>query len=228
MSGPEKAPVATVVSPILTRPGAPLLPIAAASAPIVRDDPEPALEPPAPPAVVHALAFGMQPLPSPRLRPGSSSSDVVAASATAVDLGAPPALATLPTVGHVPGGLTPYPVRAAGVRSPAETDRADIESVLNGYKLAYNRLDPVAASSLWPGVDTRALARAFGALSSQRVSFDRCDINLTASRAVARCDGGITYVRRVGDPRPQSRSLSWTFTMDRGSGEWRIAGVNAQ
>jgi hypothetical protein len=169
-----------------------------------------------------------QPIRGPSGRKPNGSGSVAGVATTGVELVTPATIEALPTVGPAPVGLTADPVPAAGERSAEAIDRSDIQAVLDAYRLAYEQLDPVAASSLWPSVDTRALARAFGTLSRQRVSFDRCDINLAGGRATARCNGGIQYVRRVGNAQPQSRSISWTFTLDRSSGQWRIAGVSAR
>jgi hypothetical protein len=161
-------------------------------------------------------------------RRGNGSAGLTGIAATEVALLTPATIASLPSVGDVPVGLPTDAVRSAS-DAPAEAiERSNIRAVLDAYRHAYEQLDAVAASSLWPGVDTKALTRAFGTLRGHSVSFDSCDINLTQGRAMARCSGGITYVRRVGEPQPQSRSISWTFTLDRSSGQWRIAGISAR
>ena len=107
-------------------------------------------------------------------------------------------------------------------------DRPRIRAILDAYTAAYERLDAVSAASLWPGVDTRALTRAFSTLSRQNVSFDRCEITVDGARATAQCDGAIEYVRRVGDSTPHSRTTSWAFAFDRAAGTWRISNVTAR
>jgi hypothetical protein len=103
-----------------------------------------------------------------------------------------------------------------------------IRNLLDAYRAAYERLDPLAVAALWPGVDSRALSRGFSTLESQRIDFDRCDITVTGTVAVARCDGTLTYARRVGETEPQSRAVSWAFALERASGQWRISGMNAR
>ena len=100
--------------------------------------------------------------------------------------------------------------------------------MLNAYAHAYDRLDALAASALWPGVDRPALSRVFDAVSSQRVTLTRCDITIAGERATAQCAGGIEFIPRVGDPRPQSRNIDWTFDLNRSSGEWRISGLTTK
>jgi hypothetical protein len=102
-----------------------------------------------------------------------------------------------------------------------EREHERIRGLVNAYKVAYEQLDAAAASTVWSGVDMRALARATGALGSHSVSFDRCDITVAGRRATASC-GGPT----VGAVQPGR--ASWTFALDRDSGDWRIAGVSAR
>jgi hypothetical protein len=108
------------------------------------------------------------------------------------------------------------------------TDRASIERVLQAYRDAYDRLDAPAAAVIWPRVDTRALNRAFGTLSEQDVSFERCDLAIIGAKANAKCTGEIRYVRRVGDQTPRTRRLSWVFAFERVSDRWQIAQVIAE
>ncbi len=107
-------------------------------------------------------------------------------------------------------------------------DYTRIQAVLDAYTRAYERLDVVAVAILWPGVDTRALSRAFGTVSRQNVAFDRCDISVAGTHATANCDGVIEYVRSVGDAAPQSRSTSWMFALNHSAGDWRIATITAR
>jgi hypothetical protein len=111
-------------------------------------------------------------------------------------------------------------------RPPSDQER--IRALLDAYTAAYERLDAVSAASLWPGVDTRALTRAFSTLSRQDVSFNRCDIGVAGTLATARCQGVIEYVPRVGETTPQSRTTAWVFALDRRAGEWRITNVSAR
>jgi hypothetical protein len=126
----------------------------------------------------------------------------------------------------VPAPAAALDLADRGVESPDDTAR--IRAMLDEYRRAYERLDALSAAALWPGVDTRALVRAFGTLSRQSISFDRCDIQVTGSQATAQCDGAIEYVRRVGEAAPQSRGMSWSFELQQTAGRWRIVNVSAR
>jgi hypothetical protein len=166
-----------------------------------------------------ATATGEEPPSSVPARPsGAFSSEALT----------PSAIATLP---HVPAVLPPAqpgPPPEPREESEGARDQRLIRSLLEAYRSAYERLDPLAVAALWPGVDSRAVTRAFGTLSAQRMTFDRCEITITGVVAVARCDGTLAYSRSVGETDPQSRQMSWAFALERGSGQWRISGVNSR
>jgi hypothetical protein len=103
-----------------------------------------------------------------------------------------------------------------------------IRSLLDAYRLAYERLDALAVAALWPGVDSRSLTRAFATLTTQQMTFDRCTITITGAVAIARCDGTLTYSRRIGDSGVQSRRMAWAFALERASGQWRISRINSR
>jgi hypothetical protein len=126
------------------------------------------------------------------------------------------------------------PVVAAAAPEPAAvdpivSDRLAIGDVLQSYRTAYNALDATSVSTIWQGLDTRALQRAFATLSQQDVTFDRCEVRVTAAdRAAASCRGVLRYVPKVGDSEPQERRLSWNFDFQRAAGRWLIASVSAR
>lgn len=103
-----------------------------------------------------------------------------------------------------------------------------IRSLLDAYRLAYGRLDALAVAALWPGVDSRGLTRAFNTLAAQQMTFDRCTITITGVVAMARCDGSLTYSRRVGDSDTQSHRMTWAFALEQASGQWRISRINSR
>jgi hypothetical protein len=148
---------------------------------------------------------------------------------------APPAAVPEPATA-VAATPAPEAVVAAPPRVPEPTavervvtDRDAIGDVLQSYRTAYNTLDATSASTIWQGVDTRALQRAFATLSQQTVSFDRCDVRVTtADRAVASCRGVLQYVPKIGDGSPQQRRLSWDFDFTRAANRWMIASVSAK
>lgn len=165
-------------------------------------------------------------------QPASADSLVAAIAALSVaddTANAPPAPAdgdaTQPLVRGADSPATPP---ASDAPAPPSDDRGRIRALLDAYTAAYERFDTAAAAALWPGVDTRALGRAFGSLSRQRVTFERCTTTIAGLEATSWCTGVIEYVRRVGDTTPQSRSTSWTFSFDRRTGDWRISNVSAR
>jgi hypothetical protein len=118
---------------------------------------------------------------------------------------------------------------AAGAIDPVAADRGAIGRVLGQYRESYNALDAASASTIWKGLDTKALERAFATLRSQELSFDRCYVALTsADHATARCRGVLNYVPKIGDGNPQQRRLSWTIDFQRAADRWLIAGVSAR
>jgi hypothetical protein len=145
------------------------------------------------------------------------------------DVLSPSAIAALP---HVPAAqpLAPAPPPAPEPAEEPESvrDQRLIRSLLEAYRLAYERRDPLAVAALWPGVDSRAVTRAFSTLNAQRMTFDRCEVSITGVVAVARCDGRLDYSRSVGETDTQSRQMAWAFALERGSGQWRISGVNSR
>jgi hypothetical protein len=146
-----------------------------------------------------------------------------------------------------PGALapSPAPTSVAAVEAPAApaaavvvpvlpidrlaADREAINGVLGSYRASYNALDATSVSTIWQGLDTRALQRAFGTLTRQSVVFDRCDVRVSGGdRAEARCRGMLSFVPKIGDGSTQQRRLSWTFEFQRIADRWLIASVSAR
>jgi hypothetical protein len=130
---------------------------------------------------------------------------------------APPPPAARATPPREPPAAAPSPAADA-----AREIEAQVRQALSSYRNAYASLDAVAARRIWPNVDERALARAFGSLKSQQLEFDRCDITVQGQRATASCTGRAVYVQRVGRQDPQVESRNWLFTLSEGAGGWRI------
>ena len=152
------------------------------------------------------------PLPEPPAPP---------ASAPRADLPAAPA--------RLAAAITARPAEVAGTRvTDLVQDQSAIHGLLDAYRNSYSRLDAVSAATLWPGVDTAALTRAFATLASQDVEFASCSVQVQSQRATADCNGSVRYVRRVGNPAPQTRALAWSFDLDRRSGRWLITRVTAK
>jgi hypothetical protein len=129
---------------------------------------------------------------------------------------APAAVAPPLAVGEAPAALS------SPDTSASDRDLQLVASVLDRFQAAYQRLDVQAAKAIWPAVDQRALARAFGALESQVVAFERCDLNVTGPNAQAQCSGRTTYVPKVGNKEWRTVRVQWTFEMAKEADGWLI------
>jgi hypothetical protein len=128
-----------------------------------------------------------------------------------------------PAVSPAPVAPSAAPAAAAIVPPPNESLR--VRSVLDQYARAFGRLDVSAVRAVYPSVDQRGLTRAFSDLSSQTVSFDRCDIDIDpqsgGSNAKAACYGKASFVGKVGSQqRTESRTVR--FELKRDGDAWKI------
>jgi hypothetical protein len=198
---------------------------------------------PSPPA--HAQARPLEPrtLTNSRaapLPPSSKAAPPEARSPRAISTaGAGPSRPPEPSLAvdplqELPGSSTriaiaPPLVAAADTAAPAVSSRdvEQIEGVIDAYRKFCEQLDAASAATLWRGVDTRTLSRAFSTLSRQSLRFDRCDIAVVGPRATAFCNGSLSFVRRVGDQSPQSRTMSWAFELERAADRWLLSNVKA-
>jgi hypothetical protein len=155
---------------------------------------------------------------------------------------APPPAATPPAserVAEVPRGTagtdTPAPAAAAGAAgAPAGVDASVVRTppaagldvaartVVDEYRQAFNSLDAMAAQRVWPTVDRRALDRAFRQLSTQSISFDRCEVTTTGAAGQAVCNGRATWAPAVGDRTPRDEPRTWRFTLAQRGSRWVI------
>jgi hypothetical protein len=126
----------------------------------------------------------------------------------------------------------PEPARAASTPAPIDLSaahRSAVGEVLASYRQSYNNLDATSVATIWRGADLKALRRAFAGLSSQRLTFDRCEVSVTTvDRANAKCEGQLNYVPRFGDTVPQQRRVEWTMNFAKSADSWVIVGVSAR
>jgi hypothetical protein len=120
----------------------------------------------------------------------------------------------------------PAAVVAAHV-DPIAGDEDRIRAALMQWRTAYSALDARAAREVWPTVDARALERAFQALKSQDLRFDRCDLTVDGGSAHAACSGRAIYVPRVGNQSPKAAPREWTFELKKRDQQWTIASAHA-
>jgi hypothetical protein len=125
-----------------------------------------------------------------------------------------------------PGEPAAVAVTAAHA-DPAPGDEDHIRAALTRWRTAYSELDAPAAREIWPSVDATALARAFQALKSQDLRFDRCDLTVTGGTAQAACRGRAVYVPRVGNQSPKATPREWRFELKKLDERWTIASARA-
>jgi hypothetical protein len=106
-------------------------------------------------------------------------------------------------------------------------DRALVDQALQRYRRAYNKLDAHSARVVYPAVNEGALARAFGSLESQLISFESCDIDLEGRLANATCHGTSRYVPKIGNHEPRIEPRVWTFTLRKEGIDWTIENARA-
>jgi hypothetical protein len=99
-----------------------------------------------------------------------------------------------------------------------------IRAVLLRYETAFNRLDAMAASAVWPGVNESALKRAFSGLVSQKVSLGSCDITVIGDIAGASCAGQARWEPKIGGGL-RTADRYWTFQLRKSAEGWRIKEV---
>jgi hypothetical protein len=123
----------------------------------------------------------------------------------------------------------PSPTGTAGssVTDVRGVERDKVRSLLSRYENAYSQLDAAAAARLYPGVDRKALSRAFGTLSSQQIQFDDCRILVTQSTARATCAGKASWTPKVGGGAKE-QARRWHFDLKQVAGDWQIGSVRVQ
>ena len=134
------------------------------------------------------------------------------------DLAAPVPALPLPTL---PELKSVSPPASAANPTPAVDEEAGVRATLTKYEMAYSGLDVSAAQAIWPGVDARALARAFEGLASQRVSLGSCSVAIKGASARADCKGTATWTPKIGGGT-HSESRNLRFELQNVGGEWQI------
>jgi hypothetical protein len=168
------------------------------------------------------------PLPLPRLKAPPIAMAAAPASSPAVFIPIDPSPADVRQAAPEPpreiattlAGLAGLAAATPAIVAPTSEEPA-VRGLLAEFQAAYDRLDAEAAKDLWPSVDERALAKAFGNLESQTIAWDNCRIHLGSGKALAYCSGPATYVGRLGN-KTQSRHLNWTFALAKAPGGWHI------
>ena len=106
-------------------------------------------------------------------------------------------------------------------------DEERIREILVRYASAYSRLDAAAATAIFPGLDRRALARAFDGLASQNVSLGACDVRVAIESAIVDCAGSATWTPKIGGgSRKEPRR--WQFRLRNTAGEWQMVAAKVR
>jgi hypothetical protein len=109
-----------------------------------------------------------------------------------------------------------------------EVETAAIKSVLDRYRQAFDTLSVAPVEAYWPSINAKGLARAFGQLDAQTVTFDSCDFDINREQAAATCSGRAKFTTKVGSRTPHVESRRWTFRLARMSDRWVILSVESR
>lgn len=167
-----------------------------------------------------------EPLPLPNIPPGIAPGGAAPVPNSAI----PPPI--------VPGAIEPVaPLPTTGTVSPPTNETgigelapesAALARVLGRYQTAYSTRDASAAAAIWPGVDRRALSRAFERLQDQELNLQGCTYAVSSISATARCDGVLRYARRIGDTSTKVERHTWTIEFVKQGSAWHIVRVSAE
>lgn len=205
------------------------IPAASAAVEPARDEPEPLPQPSSPAASVELRST------APLVR------DPIAAT-TGSETPAPPeppppapisalpqdAVLNVEKPAPVPAVADPTPPPAAAAAAPAAArEEEKIRDVLDRYASAYSQLDATAATAIFPGLDRRALARAFDGLASQNVSLGSCDVRIAIDSAIVDCAGRATWTPKIGGGS-RTEPRRWQFRLRNASGEWQMVAAKVR
>jgi hypothetical protein len=139
----------------------------------------------------------------------------------------PPATAALTAVAAAvtAAGSTDSPTASI---IPTGGDEEQVKEVLDRYRQAYEGLTARLARDVWPQVDEAALARAFGGLRSQKLTFDDCDLAVSGDSASVTCHGSTRYVPKVGSQDPRTEPRIWSFRLRKNGPDWKIQSMRAE
>ena len=181
------------------------------------------VNPPRPSSAPPAFAT---PRPIPTPRPTVEEPARVAEALSAPDPAPPAEASSTAAAPAAPSAPPPPPAPAAGpVLTP---DTRAVLGTLYRYQEAFSTLDSNAAQQVWPGVDVRALDRAFDQLDEQTFDLQSCDVDVLGERAEAVCTGTASYTRKVGKKAMRVEARRWRFALQRDGGEWLIRGVDVR
>ncbi len=129
--------------------------------------------------------------------------------------------------------VTPNPTRAAetGESIVSAAHRAELDAVRQAiarYQTAYSQKDVGAMALVWPSVDVAGVARAFGNVDRQALTFNDCRVTTAGKFATAVCPGQVRYIGRVGGRQMQERHGTWTIALERNGEAWQFTRLNVR
>jgi hypothetical protein len=148
----------------------------------------------------------------------------------------PPATPPAPAPSETTLAASPNPSIVASVaREPIEPPalptirerQAQIQSIVNRYRDAYNSMDANAAKAVWPSVNAKQLGDSFARLEKLEYQFQPCTIFFDTGKARATCEGRVRSVAK-SDKREVSVPARWEFTLKEVNREWAIDSVVAK
>ena len=119
------------------------------------------------------------------------------------------------------------PAPAAAVPAIANDEQL-VRQTLQRYRAAYSGLDARSAQAVWPDVNEAALARAFGELQAQELTFADCAVEMRGAAATAVCRGSARYVPKIGSREPRLEARTWNFSLRKTGTDWQIASALAR
>lgn len=126
----------------------------------------------------------------------------------------------------MPPAAAPPPATPDAASAVAR-DEEKIREILDRYATAYSQLDAAAASAIFPGLDRRALTRAFDGLASQKVALGACDVRVAIESAIVDCAGSATWTPKIGGGS-RTEPRRWQFRLRNTSGDWQMVAAKVR
>lgn len=183
------------------------------------------------PSPALAASSSVPPVSAESSAPAVSAASVAAVPVTGSASPVPAAAAAPsgPPASSAPTVATRAPATPAASSAPGLTDETRaVAMVLNRYQQAFSALDANAAHAVWPTVDVKALAKAFGQLDEQTFELEGCNISVAGARAEADCSGNARYIRKVGSRALRVEPRHWHFRLRQADAQWVIDAVDAR
>jgi hypothetical protein len=181
--------------------------------------------PPPVPAVSTSPAVAVVSSPPPVPAASSASPAATVSSAPAVS---PPSPAPSPPAPVSAPSATPVSAPSATQAGGLTAETRAVAVALNRYQDAFSSLDANAAHAVWPSVDVRALAKAFGQLEEQTFDLEGCNITVAGAQAEADCAGNARYIPKVGNRTLRVEPRRWHFKLRQTNDQWFIDAVDAR